>query len=244
MNFKMRLLNKNEIIIILFCCFFMSIKSVAADNYFVKFHKLKINSYNDTIPSKIAKSRGNIEEYPYGFDYYGSFNNGKISEIIETFYFDKHGDFMSRFNDWARSVVYGANPKNGCNNSDEKLYHATIDNGPAHFSCFSVKIISSMEELYGPNFNNVTHIPMVQREKILKRALKQQNQLPNKMFRVEHYFYKSGKLIWVFYSIDVGLFFNELDQKNLEKFIDVAIQTHKNFEEDLRYKNYLLIDFN
>ena len=29
---------------------------------------------------------------------------------------------MSRFNSWAREIVYTANPKNGCNNSDEKLY--------------------------------------------------------------------------------------------------------------------------
>ena len=84
---------------------------------------------------------------------------------------------------------------------------------------------------------------MVQRKKVLKRALSQQNEFPNQMFRVEHYFYKSGKLIWVFYSIDINLFFNEINQKNVEKFIDIAIQNHKNFEKDLRYKNYLLIDF-
>lgn len=227
-----------------FILFFFYLFSYSfAEDYNFKFHKLKINSYNKSNLPKIGKIRGKIEEYPYGFDYYGIFENGKISELIETFYFDNFGDFMSRFNSWAREIVYTANPKNGCNNSDEKLYHATVDNGQTHFSCFSVKIISNMEDLYGPNFNNAQHVPMVQRKKVLKRALSQQNELPNQMFRVEHYFYKSGKLIWVFYSVDVNLFFNEIDQKNVEKFIDVAIQNHKNFEKDLRYKNYLLIDF-
>tara|TARA_A100001011_G_C13814628_1_gene636284 strand:- start:25 stop:219 length:195 start_codon:yes stop_codon:yes gene_type:complete len=64
------------------------------------------------------------------------------------------------------------------------------------------------------------------------------------MFRVEHYFYKSGKIIWVFYSIDINLFFDELNQTNLEKFIDIAIQKHKSFEKDLKYKDYLSINFN
>ena len=223
--------------------FLLFTKSFALDTSFLKFHKLNIKSYTETIPLKIAKKKGNVEEYPFGFDYYGSFKNGKISEIIETFYFDNHGDFMSRFNDWARDIVYKSNPNNGCNNSEEKLYHAVVDNGPAHFSCFSVKTISSIEELYGPNFNKANHIPMVQRKKLLKRALEQQYKIPNKMFRVEHYFYKSGKLIWIFYSIDTDLFFDELTQKNFEKFVEVAIQKHKNFEKDLRYKKYLLIDF-
>jgi len=84
---------------------------------------------------------------------------------------------------------------------------------------------------------------MNQRKNVLKKALDQQIKMPNKMFRVEHYFYKSGKLIWVFYSIDVNLFFNQINQKNINKFIDIAIQRHKNFEKDLRYKDYLLIDF-
>ena len=222
---------------------FVFTKSFALDSSFLKFHKLNIKSYTETKPLKIAKKKGNVEEYPFGFDYYGSFKSGRISEIIETFYFDNHGDFMSRFNDWAREIVFKSNPNNGCNNSEEKLYHAVVDNGPAHFSCFSVKIISSMEELYGPNFNKANHIPMVQRKKLLKRALKQQYKMPNKMFRVEHYFYKSGKLIWVFYSIDIDIFFDELNQKNFEKFVEVAIQNHKNFEKDLRYKKYLLMNF-
>lgn len=220
-----------------------------AEDFNLKFHKLNINSYTEKHPLQIGKIRGNIggEPYPYGFNYYGVFENGKISEIIETFFLDNHGDFLRRFNAYARSVVYTSNLKNGCNNSEEKLYHAIVDNGRLHFSCFSVKEITNMEELWEPNFNKAAvfgySIPMNQRKNVLKKALDQQIKLPNKMFRVEHYFYKSGKLIWVFYSVDVNLFFNQINQKNIEKFIDIAIQNHKNFEKDLRYKDYLLIDF-
>ena len=241
MNFS----NKLGFIFIIFIFSFVFNKSFASDNSFLKFHKLNLKTYTfaETNPLRIGKKRGNVEEYPFGFDYYGSFKNGKISEIIETFYFDNNGDFMSRFNDWARDIVFKSNPNNGCNNSEQKSYHATVDNGAVHFSCFSVKIISSMEELYGPNFNKANHIPMVQRKKILQKALKQKYKMPNKMFRIEHFFYRSGKLIWVFYSIDVNLFFDEITQKNIETFINVAIQRHKDFEKDLRYKDHLLINF-
>ena len=67
--------------------------------------------------------------------------------------------------------------------------------------------------------------------------------IPEKMLRVEHYFYKSGKLIWVFYTIDAKLFFDEQNQNNLKKFVNVAIQRHKDFEKDLRYKKYHQIQF-
>ena len=234
---------KNKVLFITSIFLFIFSHAFASDSSFLKFHKLNIKSYTEINPLQIAKKRGNVEEYPFGFTYYGSFNNGKISEIIETFYFDNHGDFMSRFNDWTRDIVYKSNSKNGCNNSEEKLYHVTVDSGAVHLSCFSVKIISSMDELSGPNFNKANHIPMVQRKKLLDRALNQKYTMPNQMFRVEHYFYKSGKLIWVFYSVDTNIFFDEINQKNLERFVDIAIQKHKDFEKDLRYKDYLLMNF-
>ena len=96
MNFSSKL----RFIFTIFIFLFVFNKSFALDNSFLKFHKLNLKTYTfaETNPSKIGKKRGNVEEYPFGFDYYGTFNNGKISEIIETFYFDNHGDFMSRFN--------------------------------------------------------------------------------------------------------------------------------------------------
>ena len=48
---------------------------------------------------------------------------------------------MSRFNNWARQLLYISNLNNGCNNSADKVYHAVVDNGPTHINCLSVKII-------------------------------------------------------------------------------------------------------
>ena len=218
--------------------------SLASENFFLKFHKLKINSYTEKTPIQSGKIRGNVDSYPYGFNYYVSSNDGKIIQLIETFFFENYGDHMSRFNISTRSIVFGSNPKNGCNNSEKKLYHSILDSGQAHYTCFSVKVLTKKEELWGPNFNGNDHIQTEQRKVAVKRFLKKnQYEIPEKMLRVEHYFYKSGKLIWVFYTLDAKLFFNDLNQENLEKFIDLAIQKHKDFEKDLRYKAYLLTSF-
>ena len=69
---------------------------LASENFFHKFHKLKINSYTEETPIKVGKISGNVDSYPYGFDYYVSSNNGKIQQLIETFFFDNYGDHMSR----------------------------------------------------------------------------------------------------------------------------------------------------
>ena len=218
--------------------------SLASENFFHKFHKLKINSYTEETPIKVGRIRGNVDSYPYGFDYYVSSNNGKIQQLIETFFFDNYGDHMSRFNISTRSIVFGSNPNNGCNNSEKKLYHSILDSGQTHYTCFSIKVLNKKEELWGPNFNGNDHIQTEQRKVAVKRFLKKKKyELPEKMLRIEHYFYRSGKLIWVFYTLDAKLFFNDLNQENLEKFVDVAIQKHKDFEKDLKYKGYLLTNF-
>ena len=61
------------------------------------------------------------------------------------------------------------------------------------------------------------------------------------MFRVEHYFYKSGKLTWVFYTLDTELLFKDLTKENINKFISQSKLVHQNFEKDLRYKNNMKI---
>ena len=234
-----KIFTKSAFILLLFCSY-----SLASENFLLKFHKLKIKSYIGKNPIESARIRGNVDSFPYGFNYYVSSNDGKILQLIETFFFDNYGDHMSRFNKSTRSIVYGSNQNEGCNNSEKKLYHSILDNGQTHYTCFSIKVLTKKEELWGPNFNGNDHIQTEVRKVAVKKFLKKnQYKLPEKMFRVEHYFYKSGKLIWVFYTLDTKLFFNDLNQKNIKKFIDIAIQRHKDFEKDLRYKGYLQINF-
>lgn len=224
--------------------FITSLNFVYSDeNFTIKHHKLKISSLSGNNLNKIGIIKGNIEEYPYGISYYLHTEDNKISELIETFYFENYGDHVSRFNNWARSVVYIANPKHGCNNSDEKLYNNLKDNGPTHFNCFSVRLIDKFDQIYGPNFNRSEHIKLNQRESFLSKYLSKNSiSLPNKMFRVESYLYRGGKLIWVFYTLDSKLFYKNLNDKNIEKFINKAISVHQNFEEDLKFKPHMKID--
>jgi len=227
--------------IFLFFLFFFN-TAIANEDYLFKFHNLKVYSITGNKLNNIGSSSGRVEEYPYSFEYHLKVKNGSVSELIETFYFENYGDYMSRFNDFARSVVYRSNPKNGCNNSINKIYHVAVDNGPIHFNCFSFKIISNEEDIYGPNFNKVQHINMHQRKKFLNKYIKK-NQIivPNQMFRIESYFYKSGKLIWIFYTLDANLFYDELNEENIQKFVNTSIQVHQNFEKNLKYKNHMKI---
>ena len=227
----------------LFCLIISQSFVFVSEGSIIKHHKLKISSLSENDLDKIGIIRGNIEEYPYGMTYYLSKKNNKISELVETFYFENYGDHVSRFNNWARSVVYIANPKHGCNNSNEKLYNNIRDNGPTHFNCFSVRLIDKIDQVYGPNLNKSEHIKLNQRKSFLSKYLtKNSISIPNKMFRVESYLYRGGKLIWVFYTVDTELFYNDLNEKNIEKFINKAISVHQNFEEDLKFKPHMKID--
>ena len=216
-----------------------------ANEEFFKFHKLKIKSFSEKNLEKIGFIKGNIEEYPYGFTYYANTSDNELSELIELFYFDNFGDHMSRFNKWARDVVYLSNPNEGCNNSEYKIYHDIVDSGPIHFNCFSTKLISSsIKDISGPNFNATEHIPMVKREAFLKKYLKKNKlKIPDQFFRSEHYLYKSGKLIWVFYSINPKIFYEKLNEKNMQKLTNKSVLIHENFENDLKFKNYMKISF-
>ena len=236
-------MNKNIIYFIILLI--LPFNSNSNENFNLKFHGLNIHSMSDKHLNKIGTMRGNVDSYPYGFNYYSNIKDGKISELIETFYFDNFGDHMSRFNNWARSIVYISNPNNGCNNSENKIYHSVTDNGATQFTCFSVKIISGSDEIWSPDFSKNQHstIPLGQRKSTLKRALKKKNyETPDKMFRVEHYFYNAGKLTWVFYSLDTELFFNDLSETNLDQFINLSIKNHQNFEKDLKYKDFMKIN--
>tara|TARA_Y100000385_G_C12524908_1_gene397037 strand:- start:240 stop:497 length:258 start_codon:yes stop_codon:yes gene_type:complete len=85
---------------------------------------------------------------------------------------------------------------------------------------------------------------MIQRKVFLDKYFKKNPlTIPDQMIRIEHYFYKSGKLIWVFYNLDTELFFDNLSQNNIKKIVQKAIEVHQNFEKDLRYKPYMKIDF-
>jgi len=222
---------------------FLILSSYASEYNSIKHQKLKINTISGETLDKIGMIRGNVDSYPYGFRYFLRTHEGKISELIETFYFENYGDHMSRFNNWARQLLYISNPNNGCNNSADKVYHAVVDNGPTHINCLSVKIIKNFDDVYGPSYDT-QHIKFSNiREGFLKKYLNKNSiSIPENMFRIESYLYRNGKLIWVFYTIDSKLFFEKINEKNIEIFINNAISIHQNFEKDLKFKNFMKIN--
>ena len=233
----LRILLKTIIISLIFIS-----TSNSKESYSFKFHKLKVDSFSGNDLNRIGSVRGAVEEYPYGFNYYLQSKKDLPFEFIETFYFENYGDHLSRFNNWARNVVYISNPKNGCNNSTDKIYHSIVDNGQAHFNCFSLRVLTSEEDIFGPNFNAVDHIPMGQRKTFLKRYFKKNKlTIPNQMLRLESYFYKSGKLIWVFYTVDSSFFYDELNQEKIKKFVNISLAVHQKYENNLKYKDYMKI---
>ena len=59
------------------------------------------------------------------------------------------------------------------------------------------------------------------------------------MIRAEHYFYQGGKINWILFSsaMDVN------SEEYISKFINQAVQNHKNFEEQLRLSEIVRFDF-
>ena len=52
------------------------------------------------------------------------------------------------------------------------------------------------------------------------------------MIRAEHYFYKSGRIRWIFYSKAIDL----NSENEVNDFINETFQNHKNFGEQLKIK--------
>jgi hypothetical protein len=213
--------------------FLLSSLTVQAPAQEIKFQNNKIYFLDTESPVYTEKIFGNVEEFPYRNTFYFQKENNKIIRILETFYFDNFGQFESRFRGVAKSIFLKPESIHGCNSSPKKIYHKAINN-ELRINCISIKILENKEDIFGPNFGSVQHLSLHLRKSKIKKFLKKNKlEIPKKMIRTEHYFYKSGKIIWIFMTRPT-----ELDRN-----IELSIRNHQQFENDLKLGNFNKINF-
>ena len=209
----------------------------------IKFQNNKIYFLDTESPVYIEKIFGNVEEFPYRNNFYFQKENNKIIRILETFYFDNFGQFESRFRGVAKSIFLKPESTHGCNNSAKKIYQGAINN-ELRINCISIKILENKEDIFGPHFGSVQHLSLHLRKSKIKKFLeKNKLEIPKKMIRTEHYFYKAGKIIWIFLTSSEALFPENLNKDELYQYIKDNINDHQTFENNLKFENYSKINF-
>ena len=211
----------------------LSSLTVQAPAQEIKFQNNKIYFLDTESPVYTEEIYGNVEEFPYRNTFYFQKENNKIIRILETFYFDNFGDFESRFRRLAKLIFLKPESTHGCNSSPKKIYHKAINN-ELRINCISIKILENKEDIFGPDLGSVHHLRLDLRKSKIKKFLKKNKlEIPKKMIRTEHYFYKSGKIIWIFMTRPT-----ELDRN-----IELSIRNHQQFENDLKLGSFNKINF-
>jgi len=193
----------------------------------IKFDRLKINT-NDQNFRKIDGIIGFVEGYKYINNFYANVENNELKGFIETFTFSIV--YEGRMYEWTKNLISSKDSGRGCDESNKNLYFNKNNfSSKSLFNCLNIHKIKNTE-LSSPNFNFAPYISMIRRDFVIKKFInKKKIIVPDEMLRSEHFFYKNGKLVWVFFSSNIGL----NSQQNIDQFINQTIQEHKNYEKQL-----------
>ena len=192
----------------------------------IKFDRLKINT-NDQNFRKIGGIIGFVEGYKYINNFYANVENNKLKGFIETFTWSI--EYESRMYSWTKDLISSKDSGRGCDESNKNLYFKKNNFSSKLLNCLKIHKIKNTE-LSSPNFNFAIYISMRKRDHAIKKFInKKKIIVPSEMLRAEHFFYKNGKLIWVFFSSNIDL----NSQQNIDQFINQTIQEHKNYEKQL-----------
>ena len=209
-------------------------------------NKFTVKELNINLPSEyeleeIGKFKGTfIDGFPYGGTFYAQTKDGKLVSLLETFFAYAGGNHTTHFLTWAKTILYKLDPKSGCNESSSKQYLQVLDKGAGGIHCVSVKILNN-KEIYSPDLAKVLAAHMGPRTMIPKNFIEQNNlEVPDQMLRSEHFFWSRQTLIWVFIT---DLTSDNLTEEQINNFIIDNVDMHKGFENDLKMKSKIKIDF-
>jgi hypothetical protein len=207
--------------------FGLSIKASANE---IKFKQIQINTeevYKKFGRDLVGVVEGEVSYYNRFFEYT---EDNNLKGIIEIFSMESTR-FEGQINDWFRSIAVKSNSKDGCNKSDKSIFFESIDLSK-NLACLSIREINK-DELSSPNFNKNKHINFSSRKSNIEKLIKKkQLSVPDRMIRAEHYFYKSGRIRWIFYTKAIDL----NSENEVNEFINETFQNHKNFGEQLKIK--------
>ena len=213
----------------------------------IKFLNIEINFLDHDTETDIKKITGKVEEYFYQNIIYIQSKDKKITKVLETFIFDNHGDFESRFRLIAKGIFYKSDPHVGCNNSEKNFLHKVTDNNQLYINCVAAKILSNENRIYDPNLKegSSNNLRLDLRKKKIKSIIDENNLVvPSEIIRNEHYFYKAGKVIWIIFSEDKSSVFENSNSEKFYDYINNVKKIHQKFENKLRFKNFDKISFN
>ena len=196
----------------------------------IKFKKIQINT--NEVYKKFGRDLiGVIEDaVSYYNRFYEHTEDNNLKGMIEIFSMDTSA-YEGQVNIWFRSIAVKSNSKVGCNKSDKSIFFESIDLGN-NLACLSIREINK-DELSSPNFNKNKHVKFSSRKSNIEKLIKKkQLSVSDRMIRAEHYFYKSGRIRWVFYTKAIDL----NSENEVNDFINETFQNHKNFGEQLKIK--------
>ena len=213
----------------------------------IKFLNIEINFLDHDTETDIKKITGKVEEFSYQNFIYIQSKDKKITKVLETFIFDNHGEYESRFRMVAKDIFYKSDPDVGCNNSEKNFLHKVTDNNQLSINCVTAKILSNENRIYEPNLKDGwgNHLRLDLRKIKIKSIIVENNLVvPNEIIRNEHYFYKAGKIVWIIFSEDKSTVFENSNSEKFYDFINNVKKIHQKFENKFRFKNFDKINFN
>jgi len=223
-----------------------NLNSYAEKNIEIKFLGNKINFLDQDAETHLKKIAGNVEEFSYKNYIYIQSKNKKITKILETFIFDNQGQFESRFRTIVKDIFYKSDPDVGCNNSQKNFFQKVTDNNQLYISCVSANISDNENRIYEPNLKDGwgNHLRLDLRKTKIKSIIDKNNLIvPNEIIRSEHYFYKTGQIIWIIFSEDKDIALKKYNKEKLDEYVSDVKEIHQNFENKFRFKNYDKIKF-
>ena len=217
---------------------FVNQKINAATSNEIEFNGLNINTKDQEFTKFGSDISGSVEGMKYSNSFFAHTNENKLIGLIETFSFDGRF-YLGRVSRFFRSIVFRVGGESACKESNENIFFEKSDY-KHNSSCLNIRIIKK-DELSSPNFNKAEYIQFSNRKKIIKKAIKKEKlSVSDNLIRAEHYFFISGKIRWVFVSLDIDL----NSKENINVFIKDSIKNHQIFEEQLSLQKNFRLTFN
>ena len=217
---------------------FVNQKINAAVSNEIEFNGLNINTKDREFTKFGSDISGSVEGMRATNRFFAHTNENKLIGLIETFSFD--GIFyLGRVSKWFRSIVFRIGGDSACNESNKNIFFEKNDY-KFNSSCLNIRIIKK-DELSSPNFDKAEYIQFSRRKNIIKKAIKKEKlSVSDNLIRAEHYFFVSGKIRWVFVTLDIDL----NSKENINIFIKDSIKNHQIFEEQLSLQKNFRLTFN
>ncbi len=229
-----------------------------------KFRKLTIDLASGGGWRVIGSHTKTVDGIIFTAKFLAQIKENKLSRLVELLAIDNFGNHPALANAWLYELLYKANKGRGCYKRLEYYIFKVYKKGKVS-NCFIVRNWEVHKELYNPSMTNSYYVDMNYAPRIMRSYMTNNNiEIPLMMLRSEHYYYTGGKLFWVFRMIDPEIDsgpktkFNKEEtseyfpsniskypdkKKYMEKWVNLAVHRHKNFEKQIKILDRQKLNF-